>query len=105
MMEEIGLRLLLLDVLPRVEALSTLEKMLSLEPDPIRRLTALIAPNRSQTLNIAARLKFSRADTRRLENLICNRGVWDMKINGLSLRRALYSSSSDQVCDFILLLG
>ena len=26
-----------------------------------------------------------------------------MKINGLSLRRALYSSSSDQVCDFILL--
>ena len=106
MMEEIGLLGLLLPVervVPRVEALSTLEKMLSLEPDPIRRLTALIAPNRSQTLNIAARLKFSRADTRRLENLICNRGVWDMKINGLSLRRALYSSSSDQVCDFILL--
>ncbi|MEC8086637.1 MAG: CCA tRNA nucleotidyltransferase [Pseudomonadota bacterium] len=106
LMEEIGLLGLLLPVervVPRVEALSTLEKMLSLEPDPIRRLTALIAPNRSQTLNIAARLKFSRADTRRLENLICNRGVWDIKINGLSLRRALYSSSSDQVCDFILL--
>ena len=106
MMEEIGLLGLLLPVahvVPRVEALSTLEKMLSLEPDPIRRLTALIAPNRSEILNIAARLKFSRAETRRLENLICNREVLDMKINDLSLRRALYSSNSDQVCDFILL--
>lgn len=106
MMEEIGLLGLLLPVervVPRVEALSTLEKILSLEPDPIRRLTALIAPNRSETRKIAARLKFSRADTRRLENLICNRGVLDMKINDLSLRRALYSSNSGQVCDFILL--
>lgn len=106
MMEEIGLLGLLLPVervVPRVEALSTLEKMLSLEPDPIRRLTALIAPNRSETRKIAGRLKFSRADTRRLESLICNRGVLDVKINDLSLRRALYSSNSDQVCDFILL--
>ena len=106
MMEEIGLLGLLLPVervVPRVEALSTLEKMLSLEPDPIRRLTALIAPNRSETWKIAGRLKFSRADTRRLESLICNRGVLDVKINDLSLRRALYSSNSDQVCDFILL--
>ena len=106
MMGEIGLLGLLLPVehvLPRVGSLSTLENMLSLQPDPIRRLTALIASNRSETLKIAARLKFSRTDTRRLENLIRNRGVLAMKKNGLSLRRALYSSSPDQVCDLILL--
>ncbi|MGB0630822.1 MAG: CCA tRNA nucleotidyltransferase [Alphaproteobacteria bacterium] len=106
MMEDIGLLRLLLPVgrsVKRMEALAALETMVSFNPDPIRRLTALIQPNRSEASQIAARLRLSRDETHRLDDLNASRGESGAAMNELALRRALYALGRDQFRDLILL--
>lgn len=106
MMEDIGLLRLLLPVgrsVKRMEALAALETMVSFEPDPIRRLTALLQPNRSEASQIATRLRLSREDTHRLDDLNASRRESGASMNELMLRRALYTLGRDQFRDLILL--
>jgi len=87
----------------RMEALTALETMVSFAPDPIRRLTALIQPNRSEASQIATRLRLSRDETRRLDDLIASRGVSSAGMEELALRRMLYALGLEQFRDLILL--
>ena len=106
MMEDIGLLRLLLPVgrsVKRMEALAALEEMVSFKPDPIRRLTALIQPNRSEASQIATRLRLTREDTHRLDDLSASRGESSAGMAELSLRRALYTLGQDQFRDLVLL--
>ena len=106
LMEEIGLLRLLLPVrrsVKRMEALAALETMVSFPADPIRRLTALIQPNRSEASQIATRLRLSREDTHRLDDLSASRGESSAGMNDLALRRALYELGPDQFRDLVLL--
>lgn len=106
MMEDIGLLRLLLPVgrsVKRMEALAALETMVSFEPDPIRRLIALIQPSRSEASQIAARLRLTREDTHRLDDLNASRGESSAGMAELSLRRALYALGRDQFRDLVLL--
>tara|TARA_B100000676_G_scaffold311903_1_gene383677 strand:- start:297 stop:1556 length:1260 start_codon:yes stop_codon:yes gene_type:complete len=106
LMEDIGMLRLLLPVgcsVKRMEALTALETMVSFAPDPIRRLTALIQPNRSEASQIATRLRLSRDETRRLDDLIASRGVSSAGMEELALRRMLYALGLEQFRDLILL--
>ena len=106
LMEDIGLLRLLLPVgrsVKRMEALAALETMVAFPPDPIRRLTALIQPNRSEASQIATRLRLSRGDTHRLDDLNASRGESGAGMNELALRRALYALGRDRFRDLILL--
>ena len=106
MMEDIGLLRLLFPVgrsVKRLEALAALEEMVLFDPEPIRRLTALIQPNRSEASQIATRLRLTRDDTHRLDDLSASRGESSAGMAELSLRRALYTLGRDQFRDLILL--
>lgn len=106
MMEDIGLLRLLFPVgrsVKRLEALAALEEMVLFDPEPIRRLAALIQPNRSEASQIATRLRLTRDDTHRLDDLSASRGESSAGMAELSLRRALYTLGRDQFRDLILL--
>jgi poly(A) polymerase len=106
MMEDIGLLRLLLPVgrtLKRMEALASIEAMLSFEADPIRRLAALTQSSNSQLSDIATRLRLSRQDTRRLDKLHSRRGEFRIGMDDIALRRALYSLRHERFRDLILL--
>lgn len=87
----------------RLQALAALESMLNVAPEPVRRLTALIQPDRKEASQIAARLRLSRADTSRLDNLNASRGESRAGMPALALRRALYKLGVDFFRDLILL--
>jgi poly(A) polymerase len=87
----------------RLQALAALEGMLNVAPEPVRRLTALIQPGRQEASQIAARLRLSRADTSRLDNLSANRGESRAGMPALALRRALYKLGVSFFRDLILL--
>ena len=87
----------------RLQALAALEGMLNVAPEPVRRLTALIQPDRKEASQIAARLRLSRADTSRLDNLSASRGESRAGMPALALRRALYTLGVDFFRDLILL--
>ena len=106
MMEDIGLLGLLLPVsrsLTCIEALAKVESTLSVEPEPIRRLAALMRPSAGQTSEIATRLKLSRRDNLRLNNLNSIRGESSAAMNVHELRKILYAVGRDRFLDQILL--
>jgi poly(A) polymerase len=106
LMEETRILRLLLPVrrsTSRLQALAALEGMLKVAPEPVRRLTALIQPNRQEASQIATRLRLSRADTSRLDNLSASRGKSRAGMPALALRRALYTLGVDFFRDLILL--
>ncbi|MFT7571374.1 MAG: poly(A) polymerase [Paracoccaceae bacterium] len=87
----------------RLQALAALEGMVKLAPEPIRRLTALIQPDRQEASQIATRLRLSRAETSRLDNLSVSRGESRAGMPELALRRSLYTLGVDLFQDLILL--
>lgn len=87
----------------RLQALAALEGMVKLPPEPIRRLTALIQPDRQEASQIATRLRLSRAETSRLDNLSVSRGESRAGMPELALRRSLYTLGVDLFQDLILL--
>lgn len=87
----------------RLQALAALEGMVKLAPEPVRRLTALIQPDRQEASQIATRLRLSRAETSRLDNLSASRGESRAGMPELSLRRSLYTLGVDFYQDLILL--
>ena len=106
LMEDIGLLRLLLPVgrsVKRMEALAALETMVSSAPDQVRRLAALLQLNHGEASKIAARLRLSRDETHRLDDLIASRGVSSAGMKELALRRMLYALGREQFCDLILL--
>jgi len=106
LMEEARILRLLLPVgrsTSRLQAMAALEDMLKVAPEPVRRLTALIQPNRQEASQIATRLRLSRADTSRLDNLSASRGESRAGMPELALRRSLYMLGVDFFQDLILL--
>lgn len=87
----------------RLQALAALEDMVRVPPEAIRRLTALIQPDRQEASQIAARLRLSRAETARLDELSASRGGSSAGMPDLALRRALYALGRDVFRDLILL--
>lgn len=87
----------------RLQALAALEGMVRQSPEPIRRLTALIQPDRQEASQIATRLRLSRAETSRLDNLSASRGESRAGMPELALRRSLYTLGVDLFQDLILL--
>ena len=87
----------------RLQALAALEGMVRLAPEPIRRLTALIQPDRQEASQIATRLRLSRAETSRLDNLSASWGESRAGMPELALRRSLYTLGVDLFQDLILL--
>lgn len=106
LMEEAGILRLLFPVRrsnARLQALAALEGMVKLAPEPVRRLTALIQPDRQEASQIATRLRLSRAETSRLDNLSASRGETRAGMPELALRRSLYTLGVDFYQDLILL--
>jgi poly(A) polymerase len=87
----------------RLRAIAALEDMAGVPHDAIRRLTALIQPDRQEASQIATRLRLSRAETDRLDELSASRGGSAAGMPELSLRRALYSLGREIFRDLILL--
>jgi poly(A) polymerase len=87
----------------RLQALAALEDMVRVPPEAIRRLTALIQPNRQEASQIATRLRLPRAETARLDELSASRGGSSAGMPDLALRRALYALGRDVFRDLILL--
>lgn len=87
----------------RLQALAALEDTVRMPPEAIRRLTALIQPDRQEASQIAARLRLSRAETARLDELSASRGGSSAGMPDLALRRALYALGRDVFRDLILL--
>lgn len=106
LMEQAGVLPVLLPVgryTARLQALAALEGMVGLPPEAIRRLTALIQPDRQEASQIATRLRLSRAETARLDELIASRGGSSAGMSELSVRRSLYAVGQDVFRDLILL--
>lgn len=106
LMEDAGILRLLFPVgrsTQRLQALAALEGMVKLTPEPVRRLTALIQPDRQEASQIATRLRLSRAETSRLDNLSASRGESRAGMPELALRRSLYTLGVDFFQDLILL--
>ncbi len=87
----------------RLQALAALEDMVGVPPEAIRRLTALIQPDRQEASQIATRLRLSRVETARLDELSASRGESSAGMPDLALRRALYALGQDVFRDLILL--
>lgn len=87
----------------RLQVLAALEDMARVPADSIRRLTALIQPDRQESSQIAARLRLSRVETTRLHELGASRGGSAAAMPELLLRRALYTLGREIFRDLILL--
>ena len=89
----------------RLRMLSWLEsravRMANVEPDPIRRLAALLVTDAAGAEAIAARLKLSNAQRRRLMALLS--GTRLHPDDGRALRRALHHRGAETVRDLALL--
>jgi len=106
LMEKNGLLRLLLSArwsVSRLTALAALETMVKLDPDPVRRLTALVQPDRSEASQIVTRLRLSRHETGRLDDLATRRGESTAGMNDLALRRSLYSLGPERFRELVLL--
>lgn len=106
LMEDVRVLRLLLPVgrsVRRLQALAALEDMVRMTPEAIRRLTALIQPDRQEASQIATRLRLSRAETARLDELSASRGGSSAAMPDLSVRRSLYALGQDVFRDLILL--
>lgn len=87
----------------RLHALAALEDMVRVVPEPVRRLTALIQPDRQEASQIATRLRLSREETSRLDELSASRGESSAGMPDISIRRSLYALGVDMFRDLILL--
>lgn len=87
----------------RLHALAALEDMLGVMPEPIRRLTALIQPDRQEASQIATRLRLSREETSRLDELSASRGESSAGMPEIAVRRSLYALGPGVFRDLILL--
>ncbi|MEE2720572.1 MAG: CCA tRNA nucleotidyltransferase, partial [Pseudomonadota bacterium] len=106
LMEKNGLLRLLLSArrsVSRLTALAALETMVKLDPDPVRRLTALVQPDRSEASQIVTRLRLSRHETGRFDDLATRRGESTAGMNDLALRRSLYSLGPERFRELVLL--
>ena len=106
LMEEAGILRLLFPVgssTSRLQALAALEAMVGVAPEPIRRMTALFQPDREEASQIATRLRLSRPETSRLDNLSASRDKSIVGMPDLALRRSLYTLGVDLFQDLFLL--
>jgi poly(A) polymerase len=106
LMEKSGLLRLLLPVrksVSRLTALAALETMVKLDPDPVRRLTALVQPDRSEASQIATRLRLSKEETRRFDDLSARCGETSAGMNDVALRRSLYTLGPERFRELVLL--
>ena len=87
----------------RLQALAALEAMVGVAPEPIRRMTALFQPDREEASQIATRLRLSRPETSRLDNLSASRDKSIVGMPDLELRRSLYTLGVDLFQDLFLL--
>jgi poly(A) polymerase len=72
-------------------------------PDPLRRLAALLPPDRTAALAVAARLKLSGAQRDRLAALAAPVAILDPAQSPAACRRVLYRLGADLVRDLVLL--
>ena len=93
-------------ILPEAKRLDRLERLLPLEPepDPMRRLAALLDVNGAGAEAIAERLKLSNAEGDRIVGLA---RPWplDLKGDARAQRRAIYDLSAERFRDLALLLA
>lgn len=90
-------------VIDRVQALAALESMIRRPADPVRRLAALIEVNRKQAAEIAARLRLSRAETRKLDALVTGRRETQPDMEERTVKRALYDMGPEAFVELVLL--
>jgi poly(A) polymerase len=93
-------------VLPEARRLDRLAQMIAVEPepDPLRRLAALVEVDRDGAATLAQRLRFANARRDRLQRLV---PPWlvDPPSNRRAQRRALYRLGADDYRDQALLLA
>jgi poly(A) polymerase len=92
-------------VLPEATRTERLKGMLAVEaePDPIRRLAALVDVDREGALAIARRLKFSNAQRDRLAALVAPPQPVDLAADLRAQRRALYHLGTELYRDLVLM--
>ena len=92
-------------ILPEARRLDRLRHMIAIEPepDPLRRLAALIEVDRSEAVALAERLHFSNAWRDRLQGLAPPWAI-DPPADMAAQRRALYRLDADRYRDIALLL-
>ncbi len=109
MMQEDGV---LAAILPEATRIDRLERLLSFEPAPqydaasrlMRRVAALVAVDREGAAALAARLRLSSADRKRLVGLASPWPV-DPTADGKAQRRAIYGLGAQRYLDLVWLLG
>jgi poly(A) polymerase len=91
-------------ILPEARRLDRLRQMIAIvpEPDPLRRLAALIDVDAAGAVGLAERLRFSNAWRNRLQGLAA---PWplDLQADKRAQRRALYRLGADRYRDLALL--
>ena len=92
-------------ILPEATRLDRLERLIVLEPDPdpLRRLAALIAVDAEGAAGLADRLRLPGAERDRLVGLA---SPWPLDPSGdsRSQRHALYGLGAERYCDLVLLI-
>lgn len=78
-------------------------KLESLEPDPLRRLAALIRADHAGALRIAARLKLSNTERDRFAQLVQPSQAFSPKMDARARRRAFHELGADLARDLALL--
>lgn len=87
---------------PCLDRLAALTDIDGDDPDPVRRLAAAFDGTATEIAALAARLKLSRVQTRRLESLIDD-GSWPTPAwSEMDLRGLLYRLGRDGFCDVVL---
>jgi poly(A) polymerase len=94
-------------ILPEGKRLDRLARLVAIEPepDPTRRMAALIAVDRAGAVSLAARLRLTNETRARLEALAAP--AWPIDLGGgeRRQRRALYHLGRDTYRDLVLLSG
>lgn len=86
-----------------VRTMAALEAGVGRDADPIRRLAALALPAQKEISQLAARLRLSRDETRRLSELMRERGSTAHDMPEIARRRALYALGPELLSDMVLL--
>ena len=105
-MDDHGILRRVLDVsrhVSRLQALASLETMIRLPADPIRRLTALVDAHRREASLVATRLRLGRVETDRFASLSAGRGQCGPDMAEPVLRRSLYRVGPSHFRDLLLL--
>ena len=77
--------------------------MLSIKPDPIRRLAALIKTNAIGIKKITQRWRLSNRDTLRLVSMVSPVLIISPDMDTIDLKRAMHINGSEMIRDIILL--